>query len=209
MDSSVTRSTRAIGLAVCHCRECQRQSGSAFGMSLAVPHRAFRLVSGALKSFEAVCDSGRTKTCAFCPECGTRIYHETVNGMSVKPGTLDDTSEELRPAYKQIPLNFGQSSHAPDFLPINPNGRRRSQRKCFWTLRPITTSSLTAGLHLTLCAMVPAPYSDCCTLQSTLQGSSSGNHRSAGSRPRPLQPLHAQYYCADLSGSTLIAVFWL
>ena len=82
----------ALGLAVCHCRECQRQSGSAFGMSLAVPPGAFRLLSGVLKTFDVICDSGRTKTCAFCPECGTRIYHQTVNGMSVKAGTLDDTS---------------------------------------------------------------------------------------------------------------------
>jgi hypothetical protein len=42
-----------------------------------------------------------------------------------------------------------------------------------------------------------------------LHRSSSGNHRSALSCPRRLQPLHAQYYCADLSGSTLIAVFCL
>lgn len=81
-----------LGLAVCHCTECQRQSGSAFGMSLAVPSGAFKLRSGMLKTFEVICASGRIKTCAFCPECGTRIYHQTENGMSVKAGTLDDTS---------------------------------------------------------------------------------------------------------------------
>jgi len=81
-----------LGLAVCHCRGCQRQSGSAFGMGLAVRDDAFRLRSGALKTFEVACDSGRIKTCAFCPECGTRIYDRTVNGMRVKAGTLDDTS---------------------------------------------------------------------------------------------------------------------
>lgn len=60
-------------------------------MSLAVPSGAFQLRSGVLKTFEVRCDSGRIKTCAFCPECGTRIYHQTRNGMSVKAGTLDDT----------------------------------------------------------------------------------------------------------------------
>ncbi len=85
-----------LALAVCHCTECQRQSGSAFGMSLAVPTGAFKLLSGALKTFEVRCDSGRIKTCAFCPECGTRIYHQTPSGMSVKAGTLDDTSR-LKP----------------------------------------------------------------------------------------------------------------
>jgi hypothetical protein len=81
-----------FGLAVCHCTECQRQSGSAFGMSLAIASSAFKLQSGELKAFEVKCDSGRIKTCAFCSECGTRIYHQIRNGMSIKAGTLDDTS---------------------------------------------------------------------------------------------------------------------
>ena len=83
---------KSFGLAICHCTECQRQSGSAFGMSLAVAPTAFKLSSGVLKTFEVKCDSGRIKTCAFCPDCGTRIYHQTGNGMSLKAGTLDDTS---------------------------------------------------------------------------------------------------------------------
>ena len=83
---------KSFGLAVCHCTECQRQSGSAFGMSLGIASGAFKLRSGALKTFEVKCDSGRVKTCAFCPECGTRIYHQIGNGMSLKAGTLDDTS---------------------------------------------------------------------------------------------------------------------
>jgi hypothetical protein len=82
-----------LGLGVCHCTECQKQSGSAFGMSLVVPEDAFRLLSGELKSFSVVCDSGRTKQCAFCPECGTRIHHRVFEAaLSIKPGTLDDTS---------------------------------------------------------------------------------------------------------------------
>ena len=86
-----------LGLTVCHCTECQRQSGSAFGMSLAVPRSAFRLLSGELKTFTTVCDSGRNKECAFCPGCGTRIYHQGPAAMSIKAGTLDDTSR-LEPA---------------------------------------------------------------------------------------------------------------
>ena len=81
-----------LELTVCHCRECQRQSGSAFGMSLSIPAGAFKLLSGKLRFFEVVCDSGRIKSCAFCPNCGTRIYHRTDAGLSVKAGTLDDAS---------------------------------------------------------------------------------------------------------------------
>jgi hypothetical protein len=86
-----------LELTVCHCRECQRQSGSAFGMSLSIPASAFELLSGHLRFFEVVCDSGRLKTCAFCPTCGTRIYHRIDAGISIKAGTLDDTSS-LRPS---------------------------------------------------------------------------------------------------------------
>ena len=83
---------RLGGLAVCHCRDCQRQSGSAFGMSLAVENECFRLTQGELRSFEVRCDSGRIKTCSFCPSCGTRIHHSTGERISLKAGTLDDTS---------------------------------------------------------------------------------------------------------------------
>lgn len=53
------------------------------------------VVDGALKTFERAADSGRVVKCAFCPECGTRIYHVPqyrVGMINIKPGTLDDTS---------------------------------------------------------------------------------------------------------------------
>jgi hypothetical protein len=82
-----------LDLVVCHCRECQRQSSSAFGMSLAARGDAFRLLAGDLETFTVRCDSGRTKTCSFCPACGTRIHHRTDDAfISLKAGTLDDTS---------------------------------------------------------------------------------------------------------------------
>jgi hypothetical protein len=86
-----------LTLAVCHCTECQRQSGSAFGMSLAVRSGDFRLLAGEPRAFNVSCDSGRTKKCVFCPSCGTRIYHQVLEAvLSIKAGTLDDTSR-LKP----------------------------------------------------------------------------------------------------------------
>jgi hypothetical protein len=84
-----------ISLVACHCTECQRQSGSAFGMSLVVRKTDFAL-SGNVKVFRRIAESGKAVDCAFCPECGTRVYHEPerMNGMAVnvRAGTLDDTS---------------------------------------------------------------------------------------------------------------------
>ena len=84
-----------LSLGVCHCTECQRQSGSAFGMSLILPKGALRLLSGEPKTFTRACDSGGSLDCVFCPKCGTRIYHEgsfDEFAVSLKPGTLDDRS---------------------------------------------------------------------------------------------------------------------
>ena len=82
-------------ISVCHCMDCQRQSGSAFGMTLVVKEEDFRLTEGELKTYASTSDAGRAKLGAFCPECGTRIYHKPEwrgGNVSVKPGTLDDTS---------------------------------------------------------------------------------------------------------------------
>ncbi len=79
----------------CHCTDCQRQSGSAFGMALVVNEADFRLTQGEPKTFASKSDAGRAKLGAFCPGCGTRIYHKSEwrKGMvSVRAGTLDDTS---------------------------------------------------------------------------------------------------------------------
>ena len=84
---------------VCHCTDCQRQSGSAFGMTMVVDEADFRVIHGEPKTFASKSDTGRAKLGAFCPDCGTRIYHKPEwrrGKVSVKPGTLDDASW-LRP----------------------------------------------------------------------------------------------------------------
>lgn len=88
-----------LTLYVCHCTECQKQSAGAFGMSLRVPSEAFAIVEGAPRVFERTADSGNLMECAFCPDCGTRLFHKHKGPgptVTVKPGSLDDRSW-LRP----------------------------------------------------------------------------------------------------------------
>ena len=88
----------------------QRQSGSAFGMSLTVRKDDFRILKGALKSFTRTADSGRLVTCAFCPECGTRIYHEPhyrKDSVNIKP---------LWDSYQTgLPVQWTRVHDLPDF----------------------------------------------------------------------------------------------
>jgi hypothetical protein len=82
---------RPGALYVCHCRECRRQSASAFGISVFVPRAGFRVTRGAPKRWSRPTDSGRTLHCFFCPDCGSRLWHESPGGdtVSVKGGSLD------------------------------------------------------------------------------------------------------------------------
>lgn len=81
-------------LAICHCTQCQRQSGSAFGMSLIVDDTQLE-VSGELSSYTRDSELGKPVTGYFCPTCGTRVYHRAQRfegKTNIKAGTLDDTS---------------------------------------------------------------------------------------------------------------------
>jgi hypothetical protein len=86
-----------LALYVCHCQECRRQSASAFGMSLEVPHAGLRLMRGDPRYWTRSADSGRRVKCAFCPGCGSRLWHESGDGPSetvtIKAGSLDEPAD--------------------------------------------------------------------------------------------------------------------
>jgi hypothetical protein len=82
-----------LGIYVCHCRECRKQSASAFGISVIVRTGDFRLKQGTVKSWTRDTDSGRRLRCVFCAECGSRLWHEgEPKGptVSVKGGSIDE-----------------------------------------------------------------------------------------------------------------------
>ena len=78
---------------VCHCRECRKQSASAFGITYFVPRAGFRLTRGTPRFWTRIADSGRTLVCAFCADCGSRVWHEAPDTplvVNVKAGSLDE-----------------------------------------------------------------------------------------------------------------------
>ncbi|WP_051243129.1 GFA family protein [Azohydromonas australica] len=83
-----------LTLFACHCTDCQRQSSSAFGMALWVRKADVEMLSGEMKEWVRELPSGRRMACRFCPDCGTRLFHQVLGQeevMSIKPGTLEDT----------------------------------------------------------------------------------------------------------------------
>src|SRR5256885_11035279 len=77
---------------VCHCRDCQKFTGSVFAALVMVPKEALTL-SGSLKTFAGAGGSGKSILRHFCPECGSSIAEEpgTRPGMVIlNVGTFDD-----------------------------------------------------------------------------------------------------------------------
>jgi len=81
-------------MAVCHCKNCQRQSGTAFGTVVGVPKGTLN-VTGTLRTYQDLSETGNANHRRFCPECGSRVTGDVdsiPNLTFIMAGTLDDTS---------------------------------------------------------------------------------------------------------------------
>jgi hypothetical protein len=79
---------------ICHCTHCQKQSGSAFSIVVAVPTASLS-IEGSPKTYTQAGDSGKNVTAKFCPNCGSTLLSEPelMAGASIlRVGTLDDPS---------------------------------------------------------------------------------------------------------------------
>ena len=80
---------------VCHCRDCQKFTGSAFGAMVGVPQTSVKF-EGTRKTFTSLGGSGKPISRHFCPECGSSISEETVNlpgHVVINVGTFDDPAQ--------------------------------------------------------------------------------------------------------------------
>ena len=82
---------------VCHCKNCQRQAGSAFSTIAGVAKSEFKFTEGEPKLYQdGDTKSGNTVKRFFCGNCGSPIYSVVPSSPDtyyLKTGTLDDTSD--------------------------------------------------------------------------------------------------------------------
>ncbi len=96
-----TISAAPDAVVVCHCRDCQKQAGSALSVLAVFPTDAVR-IEGVLSRYETTGDNGNKVGRYFCGHCGSPIHSETPATLAsgrfaLKAGTLDDVSG-LQPA---------------------------------------------------------------------------------------------------------------
>lgn len=79
--------------AICHCKDCQKLSSSAFSITSYVRAEDVR-IEGELKHYQRGAESGNVVDCYFCPTCGNRIYHRNPHDPDVLrlKGAFDDSA---------------------------------------------------------------------------------------------------------------------
>lgn len=81
-------------VSVCHCKQCQRRTGSAFGISCYFSKENVNILQGTLKMYQRLSDDGRWFRTQFCEVCGsTLLWHLEVlsEAIGIAGGSLDDT----------------------------------------------------------------------------------------------------------------------
>ena len=85
---------------VCHCKNCQKQAGSALSVVAVLPRDGLK-VEGDLTIYEDKGTSGQTVYRQFCAKCGSPVVTDTPEAEAnkiifIKAGTLDE-AHDLQP----------------------------------------------------------------------------------------------------------------
>jgi len=79
----------------CHCTDCQKRTGAAFGLSMWVRRSAVEVTKGEAAVHSSLGADGSPRQGRICAQCSTRLWSEPPKHAAlavVRPGTLDDTS---------------------------------------------------------------------------------------------------------------------
>jgi hypothetical protein len=64
-----------VRVSMCHCLECQKRTGSTYGVQARWP-AARANVDGRSSRFVRTGDEGNSATFHFCPDCGSTVYYQ-------------------------------------------------------------------------------------------------------------------------------------
>jgi hypothetical protein len=88
-------------ISICHCRDCQRLTGSVFRANISAPAGQFRILKGKPRQYIKVADSGTRRVHAFCETCGSPVYacaESNPTVYSLRLGALSEREALGRPA---------------------------------------------------------------------------------------------------------------
>jgi hypothetical protein len=84
----------------CHCDDCKKATGGPYTVGVLVKAVDLRMISGQVKGYTTIADSGRKITREFCPECGSPLFtraEKYPDLVFLKAGCLDEP-ELIKPS---------------------------------------------------------------------------------------------------------------
>jgi len=116
-----------VGAGYCHCKRCQRRTGTAASLNAGIVPGSLRIVQGEELVRTFVPEDGWPK--AFCSVCGSALWSvnpENPHARGVRFGTFDD-DPGVRPQWHQYVAYAAPWEPLPDDgLPRYPEGRPKA-----------------------------------------------------------------------------------
>jgi len=103
----------------CHCIDCQKRSGSPFGIMAYYPDDAVSF-AGEAREYSRGTDSGNTYTTGFCPTCGSTLFGKASRFPGITGVTVGTISDPAFPA--PIRSVYEQSRHQWLAMPDSTDG---------------------------------------------------------------------------------------
>lgn len=86
--------TRPLIVHCCHCRWCQRETGSAFALNAMIETDRVQLLAGRIESINTPSASGKGQKISRCPKCRVAVWSNYAGAGDavrfVRVGTLDE-----------------------------------------------------------------------------------------------------------------------
>ena len=122
-----------FAVSICHCLDCQRRTGSAFGMQAGFKRDQVQ-VSGSYSDFSRISEEAdrREHTFHFCPDCGSQVFYTEADDpdlIVVSTGSFAD------PAFPP-PTESGSNSRRPRWIGL-PDGLVREATIIWDEVRPL------------------------------------------------------------------------
>jgi hypothetical protein len=115
---------------MCHCLDCQRRTGSLFGIAAFFERSAVKFLDGTSKTFTRDSVVGKLVTFHFCPECGSTVFWEPERMpklIGVAVGAFGDPSfpppeQSVFTTYKHAWFGLPDEMRAFATMPPTPYG---------------------------------------------------------------------------------------
>ena len=110
-----------VTIALCHCLDCQRRTGSTYGVAAFFSRRDVK-ADGAFRTYRRNSDSGFAVNFHFCPDCGSTVFWEPERKPDAVGVAVGAFADPAFPAPSQSVFNERRHAWVP---PLGGDETRR------------------------------------------------------------------------------------